>query len=285
MKKGIVIIAHNSRDVDYAKMAIISAKFAKKNLRLPVSLITDESTGEWMKSSGLIQTAENIFENIIFVPRPVSGNQRILYDGTNSSVVPFLNSNRSSVWDYTPYEKTLMIDSDFFVMTDTLNNYWDLDQDILLGQRFNDIQGDRKGYLDDWISETGVHLYWATTVMFTKNENSKIFFQLIDYIKDNYKFYADLFRFDPKQYRNDIAFSVAYHILNGFESNGYSLPEILTVQGKDILEKIHENERMFFSIKHWNDGESFYLISIKDQDIHVMNKQSIVRNYERLINL
>jgi len=285
MKKGIVIIAHNSRDIDYAKMAIISAKFAKKNLRLPVSLITDESTKEWMKTSKLMSTAVDVFENIISVPRPVPGNQRILHDGTTSSTVPFLNSNRSSVWDYTPYEKTLMIDSDFLIMTDVLNNYWEINQDVLLGQRFNDIQGDRKGYLDDWISETGVHLYWATTVMFTKNENSRIFFKLIDFIKDNYKFYADLFRFDPRQYRNDITFSIAYHILNGFEFNRYSLPAILTLQGKDILEKIYENGRMIFSIKYWNDDLSFYLASIKDQDIHIMNKQSIIRNYEGLINL
>jgi hypothetical protein len=285
MKKGIVVIAHNNRDVDYAKMAVVSAKFAKKNLQLPVSLITDESTKEWMVTSKLMPTAVDIFENIISVPRPVSGNQRILHDGTTSSIVPFLNSNRSSIWDYTPYEKTLMIDSDFLIMTDVLNNYWEIDQDVLLGQRFNDIQGDRKGYLDDWTSETGVHLYWATTVMFTKNENSRIFFKLIDFIKDNYKFYADLFRFDPRQYRNDITFSIAYHILNGFEFNRYSLPAILTVQGKDILEKIHENGRMIFSIKYWNDDVSFYLASIKDQDIHIINKQSIIRNYEGLINL
>lgn len=285
MKKGIVVIAHNNRDVDYAKMAVVSAKLAKKNLKLPVTLFTDESTKEWMKSSRSLDIAETIFENIILIPRPVSDNQRILYDGTESSVVPFLNSNRSSIWDHTPYEKTLLIDSDFFIMTSTLNNYWEVDQDILLGKEFNDIQGERKGYLDQWASDTGVHLFWATTVMFTKNENSKIFFQLVDFIKDNYKFYADLFRFDPRQYRNDIAFSIAYHILNGFEYNGQSLPSILTTQGKDILEKVHDDGRMIFSIKHWNDEESFYLVSTKDQDIHIMNKQSIVRNYERLLNL
>lgn len=285
MKKGIVIIAHNNREIDYAKMAIISAKFAKKNLALPVSLITDESTLDWMKTSGTGSFAESLFDSIIIVPRPISNNQRILHDGTNSSTVPFINSNRCSIWDYTPYEKTLMIDSDFLIMTDSLNHYWDVDQDVLLGESFNDIQGDRKGVLDQWTSETGVHLYWATTVMFTKNQNSKIFFNLVDFIKDNYKYYADLFRFDPRQYRNDVSFSIAYHILNGFLSNNISLPSVLTLQDKDILEKINEDGRLIFSVKYWNDEKSFYLTSIKDQDLHIMNKQSIIRNYERLMNL
>lgn len=285
MNKGIVIIAHNNRDVDYAKMAVVSAKFAKKNLNLPVSLITDDSTIEWMQQSGLFSTAETVFENIIPVPRPASNNQRLLFDGTQSSIVPFINSNRSSVWDHTPYDKTLMIDSDFLVMSDTLNQYWDASEDVLLGESFNDIQGDRCGILDKWTSETGVHLYWATTVMFTKNENSRLFFKLVDFVKDNYKYYADLFRFDPRQYRNDISFSIAQHIINGFEKNLESLPPILTFQGKDLLDIVKDDGRLIFSVKYFNDDESFYLASIKDQDVHIMNKQSIIRNYERLMNI
>lgn len=285
MKKGIVIIAHNNREVDYAKMSLVAGKLAKKNLRFPVSLITDDSTIAWMKESSIMESAESIFENIISVPKPETDNRRILFDGTESSMVPFVNSNRYSVWDHTPYDRTLMIDSDFFIMSDTLNHFWDVDQDVLLGESFNDIQGDRKGVLDTWTSETGVHLYWATTVMFTKNEKSKTFFKLVEFIKDNYKYYADLFRFDPRQYRNDISFSIAQHILNGFEKNIFSLPSILTVQGKDILEEIKDDGKMIFSVKYTNDEKSFHLASIKNQDVHVMNKQSIIRNYERLISL
>lgn len=285
MNNGVVIIAHNNRDVDYAKMAIVSAKFAKKNLGCPVSLITDKSTVEWMIEDKTIDAARDVFDKIIEIERPVTGNQRLLQDGTEQKIVPFLNSNRSSVWDHTPYEKTLMIDSDFLITTDHLNSYWDVDKDVILGESFNDIQGDRKGVLDTWVSETGVHLYWATTVMFTKNSQSEIFFKLVDFIKDNYKYYADLFRFDPRQYRNDISFSIAQHILNGFEKDTISLPSILTVQGKDILEEINDDGRLIFSVKYFNDDESFYMASVKDQDIHIMNKQSIIRNYERLMKI
>jgi hypothetical protein len=285
MNKGVVILSHNNRKIDYSKMSIIAAKFAAKHLGVPVSLITDKETIEWLHESQLWNIAESVFDQIITTERPDTKNQRILYDGTDYDRVPFLNSNRSVIWHHTPYERTLLIDSDFIVCSDNLNHYWDVPEDVLLSGGFNDIQGDRYGVLDRWVSETGTHLYWATTVMFTKNETSKIFFQLVDYVRENYKYYADLFRFRSDQYRNDISFSVAKHILDGFEKSQMTLPPVLTVQDKDILEKINNDGRMIFSVQSKMNSESFYLTSIKDQDIHIMNKQSIIRHFERLISL
>jgi hypothetical protein len=50
MTKGVLIFAHNSPDVDYGLMATIAGGLAKKNLGVPVSLVTrirhtDQSTG------------------------------------------------------------------------------------------------------------------------------------------------------------------------------------------------------------------------------------------------
>lgn len=285
MNKGVVVLAHNNRQVDYAKMAIIAGKFAAENLHVPVSLITDDATVEWMQQSHTWTLAESIFDKIITVPRPITGNQRILHDGTDQACVPFLNSNRSVIWEHTPYQRTLLIDSDFIICSDQLSHYWDIEQDIMISDGLNDIQGDRYGVLDQWTSETGVHLYWATTVLFTKNANTKIFFQLVDYVRENYKYYADLFRFRSDQYRNDISFSVAKHILDGFEKSSVALPRVLTVQDKDMLESINDDGRMIFAVKSATDAESFYMASVKDQDVHVMNKQSIIRHYDRLISL
>jgi len=285
MNKGVIILAHNNRKVDYAKMAIVAAKFAKKNLKVSVSMITDKTTVEWMQQSQIWPTAESLFDKIITVDRPVTDNQRILHDGTDQDRVPFLNSNRSAVWEHTPYERTLLIDSDFIACSDNLNHYWDINEDVMISGGLNDIQGDRCGVLDQWVSETGVHLYWATTVMFTKNKNTEIFFQLVDYVRENYRYYADLFRFRSDQYRNDISFSVAKHIMEGFEKSNITLPDVLTVQDKDILENVNNDGRLVFAIKSKIDAESFYLASIKDQDVHIMNKQSIIRNYDRLMSL
>lgn len=286
MNKGILIVAHNNRDVDYARLAIISGALAKKNLKLPVSLITDQSTIDWMEEEKILNDAENIFENFIKIDRPqVIENYRILHDGDKKINTAFLNYSRPSVFDYTPYDKTLLIDSDFLIFSDVLNNYWELDEDILISNGIKDIKGNRIGILDKRVSETGPNLYWATTVMFNKSLKSKLFFELVNFIKENYDYYSDLYRFDPRQYRNDISFSVANHILNGHRSiESYNLPMILTSFDKDDLVEVSELGKLTFLLSDMT-SDNFTASAVRNSDIHIMNKQAIIRNYDSLRKL
>lgn len=285
MTKGILIFAHNNRDIDYILMALISAKFAKKNLQVPVSLVTDQTTLDWATESKIYNEIENLFDKIIVVPKPETNNYRKLNDGLSNKTVPFVNANRSSAWDLTPYDRTLLIDSDFLVMSNSLNEFWDVDEDVLISKSINDIcDKPRVGYHDRYISDTGVHLYWATTVMFTKNEKSKAFFELVEYVRNNYSYYGDLFRFNTLQYRNDISFSVAKHILDGFETdNVMSLPPVLTTLDTDVLSHV-ANDSLIFLIKAGYNDE-YAAASVKKTDIHVMNKQSLIRNKDSLLQI
>jgi hypothetical protein len=284
MKKGILIFAHNSRDVDYALMSLVSGSSAKKNLQVPVSLVADRFTIDWMKTSKIFDQAVNLFDKIIEIEKPVTQNTRLLHDGYSSKTVPFVNSNRASVWDLTPYDRTLLIDSDFLIMSNTLNEYWDIDCSVMLSPSMKDVRGDRKGILDSWVSETGIPLYWATTVMFTKNEESRIFFDLVDTIRTNYNYFSDLYRFNPKQYRNDISFSIAKHMLNGFTYFKEDLPPILTLLDKDLLHSIDQNQIRVFLNDNMSE-DHVVITSIKNADVHVMNKQSIIRNAEQFLEV
>jgi hypothetical protein len=239
-----------------------------------------------MKTSGTYNKATEVFENIIIVEKPETDNKRKLFDGTNELVVPFVNTNRSLVWDLTPYDRTLLIDSDFLIFSDTLNQYWDVDEDILIGKSINDIYDQKRlGYHDKYVSDTGIHLYWATTVMFTKNERSKSFFDMLQYVQEKYEYYGDLFRFSVRQYRNDISFSVAQHILSGFETDkNVGLPPVLTALGNDILHSVDTNGKLTFLVSPSLDN-NFCAAAIKGTDIHIMNKQSITRNAENLLEL
>jgi len=285
MNRGGLIFAHNSRDVDYALLAVISGGLAKKHLEIPLTLVTDMSTIAWMKESQIWDKANSVFEKIISIERPASTNTRRLNDGTDSKTVPFLNSGRASAWDLTPYDRTLLLDCDYLIFSNQLNNYWDMEDSLLISKSMNDIQGDRIGFLDKNVSETGIHLFWATNVMFTKNQESKTFFDMVKYIRDSYTQYSDIYRFDPRQYRNDIAFSVAKHFLDGFETNfSNTLPPLLTVVDTDMLFDIKDN-KLIFLISDKLKEEKFTACSIKDQDVHIMNKQSIVRNKDKLLEL
>jgi len=286
MKKGIVIFAHNNRQIDYAKMSIISAGLAKKKLGVPVTLITDPSTVEWMQESKIFEKATEVFESIVITQRPEDENTRVVFDGTTKSSSPFKNANRNSVWDLTPYDRTLLIDTDYFVMTDTLNNYWNVESDILIADSYNDIFGkERTGYLDNHISETGIKMLWATTVMFTKNERTKLFFDLVEHIRQNYKQFANLFSFNDRIFRNDIAFSIARHIMYGFETdNDYSLPPVLSITDKDHLHDVDKDGNLIVLASPKLDS-NYCVAKIKENNIHIMNKQSIMRNSEKLMEL
>ena len=286
MTKGALIFAHNSPDIDYGLMAVISGGLAKKHLGIPVSLATDKWTLEWLETSGMIETAKKVFDQIIEIEKPQTDNVRKLHDGFYGKTIPFINSNRYSAWDVSPYDKTLLLDSDYLIFSNRLNEFWDIDVPVMMSSAMNDILGTRAGVLDKNVSETGVHLFWATTVMFTKSPESKFFFELVNFVKDNYRYYADLFRFNPKQFRNDIAFSIAKHIMNGFETNlVYTLPPVLTTIDKDILYKVDFDGRMIFLIDQPDNCGSFWVSTIRDTDVHVMNKQSLIRNKDALLEL
>lgn len=284
MSRGVILYAHNSRDIDYLKMAMIAGGLAKKNLNLPVSVITDKETIVWAKEAKYYQQCVDIFDKIILIDRPETTNKRRLFDGENADMVPFINTSRSSAWDITPYDQTLMIDTDYFIFSDNLNNYWDVPEDIKISSAINDIyNGNRLGYHDVYIADTGVHMYWATTVMFNKTKTSKLFFDLVDLIKEQYKLFADLYRYDTSQYRNDIAFSIAKHIFDGYQTNlTTSLPPVFSAIDKDTLIGI-DGTKLTFLV--FTPGFDNIATITKDQDIHIMNKQSINRNIDKLLEL
>lgn len=285
MSNGILIFAHNSTALDYALMSVIAGGLAKKHLNVPVSLATDKNTVLWMKNSNIYDRATEIFDKIILIEKPKTNNQRKLHDGEHSEMIPFTNTNRTSAWDITPYDRTLLIDSDYLIFTNSLNEYWS-SPEVLISSAMNDINDkSRAGYHDRYVSDTGVHMFWATNVMFSKNDAGKRFFELVEYVKNNYQYYGDLFRFDTRQYRNDIAFSVTKHILDGFETDRItSLPPVLTAIDRDMLHSVDTNGKLTFLVSPKMDS-TFVVTSLANTDIHIMNKQSIIRNATSLLEL
>lgn len=269
MKKGALIFAHNSETLDYLKMSLIAAKFIKKNLNVPVCIVTDQFS--------IDQTDVKIdVDNLIVIDRPAVTNYRNL----NGERHPFINSTRNSAWQLTPFDRTLVIDSDLLIMSDVLAQYWEGD-DFLICDRAHDILGTRLGQEDQKVSDHNINLRWATAIMFTKNSRTEKLFEVVEYIKKEYRYFSDLYEFDPRNFRNDIAFSIANHILNGFvESNNY-LPAPLFFKDTDTIVDVHEGNVVINIV----DGPKNILLPVKDYDIHVLNKKNILENYDRLMEL
>lgn len=282
MNNGVLIFVYNNKDIDYARLAIIAGFLAATHLKVPVSIITDDSTVTWMKESDIYQYAEKLFDKIIITERSNRLNYRNLRNGDlEKKSVLFLNDNRCKAWELTPYDRTLLIDSDFLIYSDRLSEFWNVDSSVLISSAMKDIRGDRHGYHDRYISDTGPNLRWATTVMFSKNQESKIFFDLVESIKNNYQYFSDLYFFPPNQYRNDISFSIAYHMMSGFlPTVNYFLPPILTIQDLDSIKDIDKD----FVRIYINDpitGQDNFLCNLKNTDVHIMNKNSLIDNFDK----
>lgn len=283
---GGLIFAHNSEQIDYALLAVIAAGLAKSHLAIPFTLITDSSTLEWMKKSDLYNKALSIFEHIKIFEVANDNNKRRLMDGKDSQIIPFKNSSRSQAYFLTPYERTLLIDSDFLINSQNLLPYLNSDYPMMISRSMNPINGADIGIHDRYVSDVGIRLFWATCMIFNKNKENELLFSLVDHIKNNYHLYSDLYGYQNTiQFRNDIAFSIAIHIISGFIDNRLEfLPSLLTAFDNEVLLDVDDN-RYKFLVENGLGSDSYILCSTKKLDIHVMNKQSIVRNKDKLLAL
>lgn len=268
MTQGILIFAHNNKTVDYLDLAIVSAKLAKKHLNAPVSLVTDSQT----LSTGNINDINSVFHKIILTDAPLQNNYRIL----NGESTLFLNSNRWQAWDLSPYDRTLIIDSDLLIFSDRLAQYWNVDADFLICDSMIDAFGNTFNIEDKRVSDKSIELRWATAIMFTKNELTKTIFNTVKYISQEYRYYCDLYEIESRNYRNDIAFSIARHIVCGYQEDTDNLPSILFFNKDSNIVNVTDGLLTF----SYNNTEQ---LAVKGIDVHVMNKLDILKHKECLV--
>lgn len=256
MNKGILIFAHNNGVVDYVKLATISAHYAKKFLNCPISLVTDSNTVSTTHIS-------EVFDSIIIAESKLD-NTRTL-NGVNQH---FVNDTRLKAWSLTPYDTTLIIDADYIVLSPKLSEYWNVDESFMMAEGVIDFLNIGQ----EQISKKTLPLKWATTIMFKKDDISKTVFSTAEHVKNNYKFYSDLYDFSTASYRNDYAFTIAEHIVYGLNQDKVSLPKVLFLN-KQSDQLIHvSDDHIWFNY----DNNA---IKIKGSDIHILNKETVLENF------
>jgi hypothetical protein len=113
--------------------------------------------------------------------------------------------------------------------------------------------------------------------MFKKNQEAETFFNLVKHIQENYIYYADVYNFVPFQYRNDIAFTLSEHIMYASSQDRLYLPPLSFTLNDESVLKIDKG--MIKLILKNNDT----LLTIRDSDVHVMNKTAILKFKEELL--
>lgn len=290
MSRGVLMYAHNNSEIDYFKVACANALMVKKNLGVPVTLITDQGTLDWGYKSIGADMIEECFEDTVIVNRNYNFVNNRNYSDTcyTNKSLQFYNCNHWEAYNLSPYDETLFIDADYLIMSSALNNCWNSDNEFMMNHCIFD-----PGKADDphsrYIDDFGIRLYWATVIYFKKTEFSKLMFDTVKHIQENYFYYTQLFHFANGMYRNDYAFSIAVHMLSGF-SNSYSAVPELPITGllmswdtNDIY-KVNDINDITLYVEKPVKG-SYTLARLKDQDVHIMNKWAINRQADNLISL
>ena len=274
MSKGAFLIARNNGHIDYVKQAVFLAKRIKKYLNIPVTVATDSA--DYLKDSFDIR----VFDQIISLDYTNESNLRYFFDGAlTKKTASFKNNNRASVYDLSPYDETLLMDTDYVISNSLLKPVFNSSADFLIYKKSNDIAKVRDESEFDKISDTSVDFYWATVVYFRKTDTNRIFFNLVSHIEQEWNHYRRVYQITSSLFRNDFAFSIAIHIMNGFQSGNFAqqLPgSMMYTTDKDVLWKMNEDEMMFLIEKKDYLGE-YTALNTKGQTIHVMNKVSLNR--------
>ena len=273
MSSGALIFAHNNTGIDYTKLAIFAANRVKQYLGIPVSIVTDNV--DWLNKN----YPDHPFDKVIEIENQPFMH-KLFYDGTLfSKKLEWKNMTRNRAYDLTPYDTTLVIDSDYIVSSDVLKIAFSRDDIFQIYTRTVDLAEWRDPNTFSRINAYSIPFYWATVFVFKKNEVTQAFFDLITYIKQNWLYFRVLYNIDSELYRNDFAFSIAIHIMNGKMEGDFatSLPgSMFFTKDTDILHSIDGSTAKFLLEKKDHLGE--YIASkVTDLDVHVMNKMSLSR--------
>jgi len=212
-----------------------------------VTVVTNSATIDSIKGADSLTVMDN-----------QKNNQRFYKDRT----VPWYNLERSSAYEHSPYDNTILLDSDYFVYTNNLLELIDSDYEFLLHNRVHDLTG--RGSFE-YNNSSMIPLVWATVTMFKKTERVQKIFGMIKHIQQNYRYFCKLYRIDFSNFRNDYAFAMALNQLDGFNQQ-YFMPTAMSMIPTDTkVLKIDHTGVVFQYDKFVN--------LITEQDVHVLDKE------------
>jgi len=255
--KGVVVFAFNTATTDYVAITDQTARLITHNLGLPVTLITD-SASEPKFAYDQVICINNTGDNFI----------------NGDSKQQWRNFGRYLAYELSPYEETILIDTDYLVLDNSLLKLFATDFDYKL--MHHSYTPDNPLY--EKMGETSLPFVWATVVLFRKTERARLFFNLIGRIQRNYQYYRALYNVRERNYRNDYAFAIANSIISGYslnEDQGIPWP-MLTIEKK--IERIMLTDT-FVQIYH-EDTTTV----VPYQNIHVMDKAYLLsRDFEQVV--
>ncbi len=280
MTKGLLFHAENNEKINYVELAIASSLMAKSRMDVPTALVADKESMLTVDNN-LLNMA---FEEIIVIPPTKLKQERLYYSSEIQKRLSFNNENRINIYDYTPFDETLILDVDYLVYDDSLNVVWG-NEHLMISSEAITVLNNPLGLFDQRLFDKGIKMRWATVFYFQKGPMAKQFFKLVKEVRKNYSYYIHIYQTRYKYYRNDYTFSIAAHMLNDFNDNGYAVKElpikILTSMPQDIVHRITKDYIQLLSKDRFTPS---YIPVRISSNVHVLNKFDLMKYAKEIIN-
>ena len=234
--RGVILFAFNTNEIDYVSIAKTSAQLIGHILNLPVTIITDND---------ITLSAVNI--------RPGTAKE-------------WKNVDRYLAYELSPYDETLLIDSDYLMLDDSLLKLFDQPFDYRLMTK----NCTPAGPWTEYMGTVGLKYQWATAILFRKTPKAEMLFNMVGRIQRNYTYYTKLYHARSSHFRNDYALTIADNILNGYDQTldqGIPWPMMTLDAGIESIEL--KNNLLYI-----RESEKAYVIP--RQNIHVIDKHYLL---------
>jgi len=289
-QKGVCFFAYNNSEIDYIELAVLAAGYVKKYLDLPVCLITDSGGHSWLYESKSKEQIKKYIDFVVETDDDLANNVRRHYDSPwTEFTAQFSNGNKHKIFEYSPFEKTLLLDIDYIVKTDFLKNAFLGNDSVAMFDNALTVRNDLPAMSERKLYDAGIKMWWSTVVYFDRSDFSKMFFDTWAHVADNYEFYKYLYNFPGKLFRTDYCVSIAVHILNGMEDsnaigNFHNVAMSYMSQKDDIVDV--NNVKDWVLLSH-DPKEPWKNIPVKHShlDLHAMNKRALGRMVPKLMDM
>ena len=268
--KGILFFAKNNPDFNYIKQATVSATLAKYYLNVPVALITDTS---------ILEDDISIFDHVIDYKSTAEKNVRPYYIDGKAKIMTWHNLDRLLAYELSPYDETILLDTDYLIQNDVLNTIWGNDNPMLMNTSTRKPDGPQEHVYEKVIADGFPQVHWFTVMYFRKCEESARWFDLAKYVKENYDFYSTTYRVPYTYYRNDMTAAIASHLAGGMQDgfmkplpvrqiNSYPPEEIIKIE-KDVI--VLSTDKM--------------PVRLLNTNLHMVNKGEIEKHFDRFMEV
>jgi hypothetical protein len=260
MTKGILLFAIDTKEKSYTDMARYCAKKIKYHLNLPVAIVTNQTL------------TDPLFDHVINIETVEAQSRIVMSSGVKEQ---WNNFGRYLAYDLSPFDETVLIDTDYICGSNKLLKLFELNQPFVCHKRR--IYLGSQIYSDVEYFGKEIEMWWATVIYFKKCNESRCVFDMMKMIQHNYDHYSKLYRFRTTPFRNDYALSIALNTVYG-----HAIPESIEIPWKlmnvefntDATEKSSTGWELKFN-KQVSDKMVNYKITTYDQDLHILNKDAL----------